>query len=124
MKTVYVAGNSLVKEDSIPLRIKDRLQEKFPEVEFKELEPTDNMPEEKTLKIIDTVLGIDKVMIITDIDKIVTGKIYSLHDFDLGFNLKLMKKTGKINGVRIIGIPAHMDEEQALREVSNIIKRI
>jgi Ni,Fe-hydrogenase maturation factor len=124
MKTVYVAGNPLVKEDSVPLRIMDKLVESFPSIEFKELEPTDDMPEDRSLNIIDTVIGVDKVTIIKDIDKIVTGKVYSLHDFDLGFNLKLMKKMGKLDEVHIIGVPAVMDETQAFEGVVKALKRI
>ena len=89
-KKIYIAGNPLVAEDNMPSRIMNRLQEKFPHIDFQELDPTENLPEEKSLHIIDTVIGIDNVQVITDIDKIVTGKVYSLHNFDLGFNLKLM----------------------------------
>lgn len=123
-KIVYVSGNPLVKEDSLPFRMMNKLQRKFPHLEFTELDPTDNLPEKKTLHIIDTVIGIDEVQMIKDIDKIVTGKVYSLHDFDLGFNLKLMKKTGKLRSVRIIGVPAHMKEEKAVKGVVDVISKM
>ena len=57
-------------------------------------------------------------------DKIVTGKVYSLHDFDLGFNLKLMKKTGTLKDVNIIGIPAYMKDEEVYDGVKKAIKSI
>lgn len=121
---IYVSGNPLVKKDSVPLKLMKRLQEKFPDIEFQELEPTDNIPEEKTLHIIDTVIGIDDVQVITDIDKIVTGKVYSLHDFDLGFNLKLLKKAKRIRSVKIIGMPAQMKEEKAFSALVKTIKTL
>jgi Ni,Fe-hydrogenase maturation factor len=124
VRTVYVSGNLIVKEDSVPLRIMDRLQKKFPEISFRELDPTENMPEEKTLNIIDTVIGIEDVRVIKNIDSIVTGKVYSLHDFDLGFNLKLMKKAGKIKNVHIIGVPASMNDDTALEGVSRAIREM
>jgi Ni,Fe-hydrogenase maturation factor len=124
MLMVYVAGNPLVREDSIPLRLMKRLQKKFPDLVFRELEPTDNMPDEKDLTIIDTVIGIDKVTVITDIEKIVTGKVYSLHDFDLGFNLKLMKKMGKLESVSIIGVPPHINEEEALTGIEKTLRKM
>ena len=37
MKTIYAAGNLLVKEDSLPLRIMNRLADAFPGFEFVEL---------------------------------------------------------------------------------------
>ncbi len=123
-KKIYIAGNPLVREDSLPLKLMPKLKEHFPSIEFVELEPTDSMPEEHTLHIIDTVIGLDKVTVIKDIDKIVTGKVYSLHDFDLGFNLKLMKKTGKIENAYIIGVPAHMNEEEAFEGVKKAVKKI
>ena len=124
MKIVYVAGNPLVPEDSLPLKLMKRLKKTFPHIEFKELEPTDDMPEERNLTIIDTIMGIEKVTILTDIDKIITEKSVSLHDFDLGFNLKLMKKMGKLDNVKIIGVPSEMNEEDVFREVSKVLKTL
>lgn len=120
-RTFYVAGNLLVREDSVPLKIMGRLQKKFPHHEFKEFDPTEDFPKEESLNILDTVVGPEDVQVIKDVDKIVTGKVYSLHNFDLGFNLKLMKKAGKLKSLRVIGIPAHMDEDRAFREVSKKI---
>lgn len=122
-KRFYVLGNPLVDIDRLPLQMIPELKKKFPDVDFQELDPTEDLPQEKTLNIIDTVIGIDDVKIIEDIDKIVTGRVYSLHDFDLGFNLKLMKKMGRIKGAKIIGVPAHMDQETAMEKVSRKIKR-
>ncbi|HLD85152.1 MAG TPA: hypothetical protein VI968_01200 [archaeon] len=121
---IYIAGNMLVKEDSIPLKLMGKLQEVFPEKKFIELEPSDNMPEEKSLIIIDTIEGIKDVMVLENTDNIETGKIYSLHDFDLGFNLKLMKKTGKLESVKIIGVPQNIDEKEALKQISDVINSI
>jgi len=121
---VYVAGNPLVPGDSAPLRMMPRLSEAFPAIEFRELEPTDELPEERTLHILDTIIGPDDVTIIDDIDAIVTGKVYSLHDFDLGFTLKLMKKTGKLHTVKIIGVPAHMDDERAYGGVVSALRAL
>lgn len=122
-KTFYVAGNPLVKEDSVPLKIMNRLQKRFPHHKFKEFDPTEDFPEEKSLNILDMVIGLDDVQVIKDINKIVTGKLYSLHNFDLGFNLKLMKKAGKIRSANLIGIPVNMKEKDALKGVINTIKR-
>ena len=33
----------------------------------------------------------------------------SVHDFDLGFQLKYLKKLGKLGNVSIIGLPAKVD---------------
>jgi len=124
MRKIYCVGNALLREDRMPLRIMGKLQNKFPKMEFCELDPSENMPEDKNLTIIDTVVGIDKVEIIRDINHVVTGRVYSLHDFDLGFTLKLMKKAGKLEKIRIIGVPAHMNEKTAIGEVGKAVQKI
>jgi len=123
-KTIYVFGNPLVKEDSLPLKLIDKLRKKFPSLQFKEFDTVEDLDLEKELNIIDTVKGIKKVELIEDIDKIITKKIYSMHDFDLGYNLKLLKKMRMIDKVRIFGIPSNMKEKEAMKELCDAIKSI
>jgi Ni,Fe-hydrogenase maturation factor len=123
-KTVYVFGNPLVKEDSMPLKLIGKLRKKFPSLEFKEFDTVEDLDLEKELNIIDTVKGIKKVELIEDIDKIITKKIYSMHDFDLGYNLKLLKKMKMMDKVRIFGIPSDMKEKEAMKELCDAIKSI
>ena len=123
-KTVYVFGNPLVKEDSMPLKLIDKLRKEFPYIEFKEFDTVEDLDLEKELNIIDAVKGIKRVELIEDIDKIITDKIYSLHDFDLGYNLKLLKKMKMIDKVRIFGIPSNMKEKEAMKELCDVIRTI
>lgn len=124
MRTVYVFGNPLVKEDSLPLKLIEKLRKEFPSLEFKEFDTVEDMELEKELNIIDTVKGIKKVELIEDIDKIITDKIYSMHDFDLGYNLKLLKKMKIIDNVRIFGIPVDISENKAFLELCRLISSI
>ena len=123
-KTIYVFGNPLVKEDSMPLKLIDKLRKEFPYIEFIEFDTVEELDLEKELNIIDTVKGIKKVELTEDIDKIITDKIYSMHDFDLGYNLKLLKKMKMIEKVRIFGIPSNMKEKEAMKELCDAIKSI
>ena len=111
-------------EDNLPLRILPRLRQRFPYIAFRELDPSENMPEDEYLVIIDSAEGIEKTVVLMDIDKISSGKLYSLHDFDLGFTLKLMKKAGKLKEIKLICVPRHLDEDTALKEISAEIERI
>jgi Ni,Fe-hydrogenase maturation factor len=122
MKIIYVFGNPLVKEDSIPLKLIDKLRKEFPSLKFKEFDTVEDLELGKELNIIDTVKGIKKVEIIEDIDKIVTEKIYSMHDFDLGYNLKVLKKMKMIDKVRIFGIPIKISETEAFEQLKKLIK--
>jgi Ni,Fe-hydrogenase maturation factor len=120
---IYVFGNPLVKEDSLPLKLLEKLSNIFPDIAFEEFDTTEDL-EERELTIIDTVKGIKKVEMIDSIDKIVADKIYSMHDFDLGQSLKLMKKMGMINSVRILGVPMDYDEKKAFLELCQLIKNL
>jgi Ni,Fe-hydrogenase maturation factor len=123
-KTIYIFGNPLVKEDSLPLKLIGKLRKEFPLLEFKEFDTVEDMELEKELNIIDTVKGIKRVELIEDVDKIITGKIYSMHDFDLGYNLKLLKKMNMIDKVRIFGIPMRISEREAFKSLKKLIKMI
>jgi hypothetical protein len=123
MKTIYVFGNPLVKKDSLPLSMIGRLRSKFSSLEFREFDTTEDL-EERDLIIIDTIKGIKNVELIEDIGKIITDKVYSMHDFDLGQTLKLMKKAEMIDSVKILGIPMGMDETKAFSELCILIEKI
>lgn len=121
MFRIYVLGNPLVKVDSLPLQLLTQLRKKFEKISFIELDPTESFPEEEHFILIDTVLNASKVVLLNNIDDIQFHTQFSLHDFDLGFNLKLLKKLGKIKKVSIIGIPPNIEKEEALEEIEKII---
>ncbi len=124
MKKIYVMGNLLVEQDSLPIKILPDLKKELPNFEFIELDPSEDFPKQKTLTIIDTVLDIKKITLIKDIDKIQLEKICSLHDFDLGYNLKLMKKFGMIEHLNIIGVPDNIEEKEAVKQIKEVITNL
>jgi len=106
---VYVFGNQIVHEDAGALKAADHLKDKVGKIEFVVVNPNEDLPfagEEKII-LMDAVEGIDKVTLIdeNDLDKLIIAKSVSVHDFDLGFQLKYLKKLGKLNKVTIIGLP-------------------
>ena len=121
MKKIYVMGNLLVEKDSLPIKILPDLKKKLSDFDFIELDPSEDFPKQKTLTIIDTVLDIKKVTLVKEIDKIQLEKICSLHDFDLGYNLKLMKKFGMIEKVNIVGVPTDIDDDEAVKQIKEVI---
>lgn len=123
---ILVFGNSLVKEDSLALRIMPNLQEEFKEIEFKELDPAENLEDEiedGKLIILDVAEGIEKVIMLDKIEQLKTNKICSMHDFDLAYNLKILKKIGKLKEIKIIAIPQDMDEKEAVLQTQFILKK-
>lgn len=121
---ILVFGNPLLKNDSIPLQLIPKLQKEFPEIAFQDFDPTENLEKEgKNLIILDTIQGLKKIKLIESIDQISKTKIYSMHDFDLGYNLKLLKKIGKIDSAKIIGIPMKISKEKALTQIKSILRK-
>ncbi|MEK7078801.1 MAG: hypothetical protein AAB929_01910 [Patescibacteria group bacterium] len=122
---IYVFGNPLVKEDSLPLSMLPQLQKQFPDIHFIVVDPNENFPPEgeRDLIILDTVKGISEVTLLdySDLAKIEKSPI-SPHDYDLLLHLLLLKKMEKINIVKIIGIPPTSNNKKVLfNDVSELI---
>ena len=75
------------------------------------------------LIILDSVAEIDKVIILNSIEQLHTNKIYSMHDFDLAYNLKLLKKIGAVDSIKIIGVPIQITDADALNQIQSIFKK-
>ena len=122
MKKILVFGNPLVEEDSLPIKLLPQLQKAFPRIEFKEIDSAEQVEDEGLdLVIIDAVSGIKKVEAISDLDSIQLEKIYTMHDFDLGITLKLLKKMRKIDSALIFGVPLHYPKKKAYVELVKMI---
>ena len=105
---IYVFGNPLVPEDSLPLRLLPQLRKQFPEIHFIMVDPNENFPPEgeQDLIILDTVKGISEVTLLDYSDLALIEKSpISPHDYDLLLHLLLLKKMGRIDNVKIIGFP-------------------
>ncbi|MBI2624350.1 hypothetical protein HYW67_02545 [Candidatus Parcubacteria bacterium] len=120
--TVYIFGNPNLPEDSLPIRLLPKLKAKFPDIDFQIKDPNEDwdIPEEMT--VIDTVAGIDRVTVFSDVDRFVSAPRLTLHDFDLGSYLKYLKKLGKLKNIKIIGVPPTMSEEQVSGELESVLK--
>jgi hypothetical protein len=127
---ILVFGNPLVEKDSLALNLTPKLREIFPEITFKEVDPTESLESEgKNLKVIDVAEpNFSEVRVLNlkdeqDFEKLQLGKVYSMHDFDLGYNLRLLKRTGLIDSVDILCIPCDMDEKKALDQSQLILRK-
>lgn len=122
-KLIYVVGNPLLKYDNLPLKYLPSLKKEFPDIEFKILDPNENIkPDNKGINIIDTIDEGEKIVKINDINILKSEDIYSPHDFDLGFNLKLLHKIGQLEKINIFGVPKNIDFKMGLRELMKLIK--
>ena len=105
---VYIFGNEDLPEDSLAFQVARRLNP-LENIEFIPVKPNEDLPfvGEKRVVMMDVVGGIDQVMVIDDeqLSKLVTSPRTTVHDFDLGFQLRYLKKLGKLRQVTIIGLP-------------------
>ncbi len=113
---IYVFGNPIVAEDSLAIKVAKILEKETKDIQFVCVDPNEEIKGED-ITIMDVAQGIKKVSIITDLNKLDAGKKVSLHDFDIAFSLKLMKKIGLIKSVKIIAIPLKYPLKKACKEV-------
>lgn len=106
---VYVFGNEYLAEDNRAIEVAGKLQNKVKGVSFIFVGPNEDVPfaDELRVFILDTVQGIEDVALVEgdEIDKLVLSPRGSVHDFDLAFQLRYLRKLGKLGEVSLIGIP-------------------
>lgn len=122
-RKIYICGNPLMDEDSMPFRILPQLRAQLPEIDFIDFDPTENFPQENPLYIIDTVINAKGVMVLKDLKQLADAPHFSAHDADLAFHLKWLEKMGKLPSLMIFGVPVEGEEKQFVKEVSDLIRR-
>ncbi len=110
-----------MKMDSLPLRILPKLKDKFPDIEFKTIDPNEDFDFPEEMVVIDIVVGIKDVTVFDSLDKFSTPPRVGMHDFDALTNLRLLWKLGKIKIIKIIAVPPEMDESDALEKIHPVI---
>jgi Ni,Fe-hydrogenase maturation factor len=123
MLTVLCFGNPYVDEDNLAIEIAQEL--KIDHVEFKILQNPDdilNYKDHDKLYLMDVFRNLDDLIVVNDIDKLAENKIFSLHDFDLGFFLKLMKETGELKEVIIIGLPNDGNKFELKQKIKDLME--
>jgi Ni,Fe-hydrogenase maturation factor len=110
---VYIFGNQDIDIDNKPLLFLKQLKLDFSLIDFVVVKPNEdiNFENESNVLIVDTVAGIDKPELLDEsaVDKLSVSRGSSAHDYDLAFQLKYLKKLGKINKINILGIPQTVD---------------
>ena len=105
---IYVFGNQDSEGDSIAIKAAEFLDGKIKGINFQKIKPNDDLPvTEKNPVIIDAVSGIEEITIIDEnsLEKLISPPKSTVHDYDLGFQLKYLMKLGKLKKVTIIGLP-------------------
>jgi Ni,Fe-hydrogenase maturation factor len=106
---IYVFGNEYVAEDKRAIEVARELEGAIEDISFVFVRPNEDVPfvNERHVVILDTIQGIQGVALIEGdrIGGLTLSPRGSVHDFDLAFQLRYLKKLGKLGEVTIIGIP-------------------
>ncbi len=124
MLKVLAFGNTLHQEDKVAIDIARELT--IPGVVFSECHSLDQALQAARgdTIILDVARGIDRVMLIDDLDRIKARHLYSLHDFDLGYFLKLMQSMGSLDSVRILALPYGRASHEVIDEVAQVLRSL
>lgn len=110
---IYIFGNLDEPSDNVPLKLMDYLKTEFHEHRFIEIKPNADLDfeGEDCVYMLDTVAGVTEPTILTekDIDDIAALSRGTVHDYDLGFQLKYLRKLGRIDKVKILALPMNHD---------------
>lgn len=116
-RKIYCFGNPDIKEDSLALELADELRiEGFEFIKCASPDFLLNLNEEE-ITIIDSIKGLKKILVIRDLDRLNETKTTTMHDFDLGTVLKLLRETGQVKKFKIIGIPCSMKKDEAKKKI-------
>jgi len=120
---ILVCGNPLVEKDAAAMKVAELLKNKVSGVQFEEFDSAEELRGDKVF-ILDVVKGLKKPKVIKNIDDIASEKIYSMHDFDLGQSLKLLKKVGLVKNVTVFGVPEKIGKKtvEKIAEMINLTK--
>jgi Ni,Fe-hydrogenase maturation factor len=123
---VYVFGNEHVAEDKGAIEVAGELEGTIEGISFVLVDPNEDVPfaGEPRVVILDTVAGIQDVALIEgdEIDTLILSPRGSVHDFDLAFQLRYLKKLGKLGEVTVIGIPQKGEVDHLL--IKSIFRKL
>lgn len=109
---IFVFGNPDIDDDKRAIEVMKKF-EGFRGIEFLLINLNSDLPMdmEGEIIILDVITGIDKVTVFNenDLNKLILPTRNTVHDYDLGFQLKYLQKIGKMKKVTIIGIPQFGD---------------
>ena len=123
---VYVFGNEYIAEDKRAIEVARELEGAIEGISFIFVNPNEDVPfvDQRLAVILDTVEGIQDVALVEGdrIDGLVLSPRGSMHDFDLGFQLRYLRKLGKLGKVTIIGIP--QEGEVDYLRIKSILRKL
>jgi Ni,Fe-hydrogenase maturation factor len=113
---IYVFGNAYAAGDGRAVQLARELEGDIEGISFVFVKPNEDLPfvDERHVVILDTVQGIKEVTLLEGdiIDRLILGPLGSVHDFDLAYQLRYLKKLNRLGKVTIIGVPQEGEVDQ------------
>src|SRR5215213_1445362 len=123
---VYVFGNEYVAEDKRAIEVARELEGTIEGISFVFVNPNEDAPfvNVRQVVILDTVQGLRDVALVEgdQIDGLSLSPRGSVHAFDLAFQLRYLKKLGKLGDVTLIGIPQEGEVDHLL--IMSILRKL
>ena len=123
---VYVFGNEYVAEDKRAIEVARELEGTIEGISFVFVNPNEDAPfvNERHVVILDTVQGLRDVTLVEGdgIDGLILSPRGSVHDFDLAFQLRYLKKLNRLGKVTIISIPQEGEVDHLL--IKSIFRKL
>jgi Ni,Fe-hydrogenase maturation factor len=123
---VYVFGNECLAEDSRAIVVARELDHTIEGISFVFVNPNEDVPfaDGRRVVILDTVQDLREVALIEGdtLDALVLSPRGSVHDFDLAFQLRYLKKLGRLGEVTIIGVPQEGDVDYL--RIQSILRKL
>jgi len=124
-KILVLAFGTRTPGDSVALDLARELRVRG--VEFREARSLDDFLDAAgsggRVFVMDVVKGLKRVEVIEDAGLLKERRLFSLHDFDVGFFLRLLSATGRA-GVKIIGVPWGMGKRAAREGVKELLEKL
>jgi Ni,Fe-hydrogenase maturation factor len=106
---VYVFGNEYVAEDKRAIEVARELEGAIAGISFVFVSPNEDVlfVNERHVVILDTVEGLQDIALVEgdQIDGLILSPRGSVHEFDLAFQLRYLKKLNMLGEVTITSIP-------------------
>jgi Ni,Fe-hydrogenase maturation factor len=123
---VYLFGNEYVAEDKRAIEVARELEGAVDGISFVLVGPNEDVPfvDERRVVILDTVHGIREVTLVEgdEVDGFILAPRGSVHDFDLAFQLRYLKKLDRLGEVSLIGIP--QEGEVDYLRIQSILRKL
>jgi hypothetical protein len=121
---IYIIGNEVVPGDNLPFTLIPWIEKAFPGHSVIIADPTDQFIPENGSILIDSVEGIEVPRVYKDVSAFVEGRSVSVHDYDLGYHLLLLKKLHLLSDITIIGIPRFSKQDVVKEKMISLIRSV